>query len=109
MRHNLERSRGVVFSGQVLLELAKRGLSRERAYELVQPNAMRSHDEQKDFKELLAADADVAKALTAGALEKAFDLGEQLRHVDVIFDRVFGAESVRDSKRIMRGPALAGP
>ena len=58
MRENLERSRGVIFSGQVLLELARRGISREQAYEWVQRNAMRSFDEQQDFKTLLLADAD---------------------------------------------------
>ena len=89
MRQNLERSRGVIFSGQVLLELARRGVSREQAYEWVQRNAMRSFDEQKDFKSLLLADADVMQVLTPTEVEKAFDLDEQLRNVDVIFDRVF--------------------
>ena len=59
MRENLERSRGIVFSGTVLLELAKRGVSREQAYEWVQRNAMRSFHEQRDFKQLLLDDADV--------------------------------------------------
>ena len=63
MRENLERSRGVVFSGTVLLELAQRGVSREQAYEWVQRNAMRSYDEQKDFKQLLLADKDVMGVL----------------------------------------------
>ncbi|HUE85575.1 MAG TPA: adenylosuccinate lyase [Vicinamibacterales bacterium] len=90
MRQNLERSRGVIFSGQVLLELARRGISREQAYEWVQRNAMRSFEEQKDFKGLLLADADVTRVLTAAEIDKAFDLDEQLRHVDAIFARVFG-------------------
>src|SRR5262249_10260486 len=60
MMENLRRSHGVVFSGSVLLELARRGISREQAYEWVQRNAMRSFAEQRDFKELLLADADVA-------------------------------------------------
>jgi adenylosuccinate lyase len=89
MMENLQRSRGVVFSGSVLLELAKRGVSREQAYELVQRNAMRSFAEQKDFKALLAADADVAKVLPREALDEAFDLNAQLRNVDAIFARVF--------------------
>src|SRR5687768_16402775 len=59
MRENLERSRGVVFSGTVLLELARRGASREQAYEWVQRNAMRSFQEKRDFKSLLLNDADV--------------------------------------------------
>ncbi len=60
MRENLGRSRGVVFSGTVLLELARKGVSREQAYEWVQRNAMRSFAEQRDFKALLLADTDVA-------------------------------------------------
>ena len=94
MRENLERSRGVVFSGQVLLELARRGISREQAYEWVQRNALRSYDERKDFKSLLLADPDVTSVLSATEIEKAFDLTEQLRNVHAIFDRVFGAELV---------------
>jgi adenylosuccinate lyase len=89
MRENLERSRGVVFSGTVLLELAKRGVSREQAYEWVQRNAMRAFHDQRDFKSLLLADPDVTKVLSAADLEKAFDLNHQLRNVDAIFDRVF--------------------
>jgi adenylosuccinate lyase len=89
MRQNLERSRGVIFSGQVLLELARRGLSREQAYEWVQRNAMRSFDEEADFKALLLADRDVTGVLPAAEIEKAFDLEVQLRNVDRIFDRVF--------------------
>jgi len=91
MRENLDRSRGVVFSGTVLLELARRGVSREQAYEWVQRNAMRSFHDAKDFKALLLADADVTGVLAPADVERAFDLGEQLRHVDDIFDRVFGA------------------
>jgi adenylosuccinate lyase len=89
MRENLERSRGVVFSGTVLLELARRGTSREQAYEWVQRNAMRSFAEQRDFKSLLLADSDLTAVLPPADIERAFDLGEQLRHVADIFQRVF--------------------
>ncbi len=89
MRENLMRSRGVVFSGQVLLELAARGVSREEAYVWVQRNAMRSFDEQLDFRSLLAADPDISRVLAPQDLDRAFDLETQLRHVDVIFERVF--------------------
>jgi adenylosuccinate lyase len=89
MLENLNRSRGVVFSGQVLLELARRGISREQAYEWVQRNAMRAFHEKQDFKGLLLADADVTAVLPAAEIEKAFDLNEQLRNVDAIFGRVF--------------------
>jgi adenylosuccinate lyase len=89
MRENLERSRGVVFSGTVLLELARRGVSREQAYEWVQRSAMRSLHERRDFKALLLDDAEVTAVLEPGEIERAFDLGEQLRHIDHVFDRVF--------------------
>ena len=90
MRENLNRSRGVVFSGQVLLELARRGVSREQAYEWVQRNAMRSFHEQQDFKTLLLADPEIGTVLPAAEIDKAFDLKEQLRNVGAIFARVFG-------------------
>jgi adenylosuccinate lyase len=89
MIENLERSHGVVFSGTVLLELAKHGVSREQAYDWVQRNAMRSFHEKRDFKALLLADPDVTKVLPPAAIEKAFDLHDQLRNVDAVIDRVF--------------------
>jgi adenylosuccinate lyase len=91
MLENLRRSRGVVFSGTVLLELAKNGVSREQAYEWVQRNAMRSFHEQKDFKELLLADPEVAERVPRAVIDEAFDLEGQLKHVDSIFARVFAA------------------
>jgi adenylosuccinate lyase len=89
MQENLERSRGVVFSGTILLELARRGISREQAYEWVQRNALRAFHEKRDFKSLLLADDEVMKILTSGDIEKAFNLDDQLRNVDTIFARVF--------------------
>jgi adenylosuccinate lyase len=89
MLENLRRSRGVVFSGTVLLELARRGISREQAYEWVQRNAMRSFHEQRDFKDLLLADEDISRVLPRAEIERAFDLNDQLRNVDAIFARVF--------------------
>jgi adenylosuccinate lyase len=89
MMENLSRSRGVVFSGTLLLELARRGVSREDAYEWVQRNAMRSFHEKRDFKELVLADRDVASRLSHEEIERAFDLNAQLRNVDAIFERVF--------------------
>jgi adenylosuccinate lyase len=89
MRENLDRSRGVVFSGTVLLELARRGVSREQAYEWVQRNAMRSFEQAVPFKELLLADAELTQVLPVSEIERAFDLEDQLRHVDRVFERVF--------------------
>jgi adenylosuccinate lyase len=98
MRENLNRSRGVVFSGTVLLELAKKGVSREQAYEWVQRNAMRSFSEGRDFKSLLRADADIARVLPPAEIDRAFDLDEQFRHIDHIFERVFQCEPVSSSR-----------
>jgi adenylosuccinate lyase len=94
MHENLQRSRGVMFSGTVLLELARRGLSREKAYEWVQRNAMRAFHEQRDFRDLLLADPDITSVLTAAEIDKAFDLHDQLRNVDAIMDRVFAGAAV---------------
>jgi adenylosuccinate lyase len=89
MRENLNRSRGVVFSGTVLLALARKGVSREQAYEWVQRNAMLSFAEERDFKSLLESDTDISRVLTRPEIERAFDLDEQFRHVDEVLDRVF--------------------
>src|SRR5829696_2742373 len=94
MRENLERSRGVVFSGTVLLELAQRGVSREQSYEWVQRNAMRSFHEKIDFQALLLADADVTAVLSPAKIAIAFDLGVQLRNVSAVMDRVFAEAAV---------------
>ncbi|HXT72190.1 MAG TPA: adenylosuccinate lyase [Vicinamibacterales bacterium] len=98
MIENLGRSRGVVFSGSVLLELARRGVSREQAYEWVQRNAMRSFAEQKDFKGLLLADADVTRVLPAAVIEESFSLDAQMRNVDAIFSRVFESQQANERK-----------
>jgi len=95
MRHNLNLSRGVVFSGSVLLELAKKGISREQAYEWVQRNAMLAFAEQRDFKHLLECDTDIVKVLSKDEIERAFDLKEQFRYVDHIFERVFQTAPTR--------------
>ena len=89
MRENLNRSRGVVFSGTVLLVLAQKGVSREQAYDWVQRNAMLSYAEQRDFRTLLESDTDVCRVLTKAEIERAFDLDEQYRHVDEVLERVF--------------------
>jgi adenylosuccinate lyase len=90
MRANLDSMKGLVFSGQVLLVLAEKGLSREDAYRLVQRNAMKVWQEQGTLRELLGADEEVAKWLSAEELDDAFDLERQMEHVDTIYRRVFG-------------------
>src|SRR5438105_6575849 len=91
MLENLRRSRGVVFSGTILLELARKGISREQAYEWTQRNAMRSLAEQREVKQLWLDDTDVMGVLDRKTVDDACDVNADLPHVDEIFDRVFGA------------------
>ena len=107
MRENLERSRGVIFSGTVLLELAQRGVSREQAYTWVQRAAMRSHDERLDFKDVLAADPDVMGVLSRDDLDRAFDLDRQLRHIGPLVDRVLSDAPVAANGRTGAGRGRA--
>lgn len=90
MAKNLDRLGGLVHSQRVLLALTQKGVSREDAYRLVQRNAMRVWNGEGDFLAFLKADADVTKALSAAELEEKFDLGYHFKHVDTIFQRVFG-------------------
>ena len=92
MRRNLERMRGMVFSGQVLLDLAARGVSREDAYRMVQAAAMRVWDRGTALRDELADDDRIGAILTADELDAAFDLAVQFRHLDVVFERVFTGE-----------------
>ncbi|MEW6574442.1 MAG: adenylosuccinate lyase [Bacillota bacterium] len=87
MRRNLERTGGLVFSQRVLLTLVEKGLSREDAYLLVQRNAMESWQTGKPLKELLAADQQVARVLPPQELDRIFDYGYFLQHVDQIYRR----------------------
>jgi adenylosuccinate lyase len=88
MRENLDRSYGLVYSQRVLLAFTDAGLARQRAYELVQRNAMRSWEERRPFLECLEADPEVTRHLGAEALKACFDPGWYLRHVDAVFRRV---------------------
>jgi len=93
MQKNLDRMGGLVHSQRVLLALTQAGASREDSYALVQRNAMKvwESDGQLSLLELLQADADVTARLSADQLRELFDLGYHMKHVDTIFDRVFGA------------------
>ncbi len=91
MRSNLDMGGGLVFSGQLLLELAAKGVLREQAYSWVQRNAMRAWEEEGNFRQLVDQDSDISGVLTTEEISGAFDLKHQLRHVDYIFDRVFKA------------------
>src|SRR5262249_25580669 len=93
MSENLNATRGLVFSGQLLLALAAAGVQREDAYLWVQRNALKSWDERLDFRELVKQDPDIKAALSQDQIEKAFDVRTQLKNVDRIFERVFGGIS----------------
>ena len=100
MRENIDITGGLVFSGQLLLELTRAGVSREQAYSWVQRNAMRAWDDGLNFRQLVDADAEIAKSLEKDKIARAFDLEVQLRNVGRIFERVFGKDagkSVRNS------------
>jgi len=89
MLANLHSTRGLVFSGQLLLDLVEAGVSREDAYRLVQGHAMRAWKEDLDFHELVLNDPEIAGRVPRARIERAFDLKRQLRNIDKIFARVF--------------------
>jgi adenylosuccinate lyase len=90
MRKNLDRLGGLVHSQRVMIALTQKGVAREDAYRLVQRNAMRVWQGEGDFLAFLAADREVRQHLSEAELESFFDLGHHFRHVDTIFQRVFG-------------------
>jgi adenylosuccinate lyase len=92
MRRNLEVTHGLVFSGQLLQDLVEQGAPREDAYKWVQGHAMAAWESDTSFKDRVAADANIRKFLNDQALAHTFDLHRQLRAVDAIFRRVFGAK-----------------
>jgi adenylosuccinate lyase len=89
MLRNINASGGLVFSGQLLLDLVEAGLTREDAYRLVQKNAMKAWKEDLEFRGLIEKEPEIAKRVSRRQIETAFDLKRQLRNVDAIFARVF--------------------
>ena len=87
MRRNLDITGGLFFSEAVLLELVRKGLPRQTAYELVQRNALRASEGTGTFRALLAADADIGARLSAAEIDRAFDLDHHLRYAGTIIDR----------------------
>ena len=94
MLENLNATRGLIFSGQLLLALTKAGVARETAYEWVQRNAMKVWDEGSDFHSLVSADKDVAAHLSKAQIDVVFALDTYLRNVDQIFARVFDGKAM---------------
>ncbi len=92
IRANLELMGGLIFSGTLLLELARKGALREDAYVWLQRNAMRVWDESANFHELIRQDPDIGKYLSGAEIDQVFDLKHTLRHIDTVFKRVFGQD-----------------
>jgi len=104
MKANLDSTRGLVFSGQLLLDLVEHGVSREDAYRLVQAHAMRAWTEDLDFHQLVLTDKNITSRVPGKQLEHAFDLKRQLRNIDKIFARVFRNSDTPSRKRPSRTP-----
>ena len=90
MKKNLESTGGLIFSGQLLLDLAEAGMLREAAYQLVQSHAMRAWKDDLSFRDEVARDPKIAKLLSPRKLDRTFDYSRQLTNVDAIFKRVLG-------------------
>lgn len=88
MKDNMETTFGLIYSQRVMLQLIDKGLSREEAYDLVQPKTAQAWDEKKDFRSLLETDSKITSILTPNDLNDAFDYNYHIKHVDTIFDRV---------------------
>ena len=95
MRENLELLRGLIFSGQLLLDLVEQGAQREDAYRWVQRDAMQVWQTREDFRTLVERDPDISRHLTPSQIGEAFSLKRQLRYADAVFKRVFGASRAR--------------
>ncbi len=95
MRRNLDQTGGLVFSGQLLLDLAAAGMSREEGYRLVQENAMKAWEEEGNFRTAIESDRRIQPYLKEIDLEQVFSLERQLANVDRIFDRVFAREGAK--------------
>jgi adenylosuccinate lyase len=93
MQANLELTRGLAFSGTLLLALAQKGISREDAYRLVQGHAMATWDEGGEFRDRVLADAEIMQLLSKQEIDRVFSLDHALRHVDAIFERTLEGKS----------------
>jgi adenylosuccinate lyase len=100
MLANLNSTRGLVFSGQLLLDLVEAGVSREDAYRLVQGHAMRAWKEDVDFHDLVLNDPEITQRVPRAKIEHAFDLKRQLKNIDKIFSRVFSSRAPAEGRRV---------
>jgi adenylosuccinate lyase len=108
MKANLESTGGLVFSGQLLLDLVEHGVSREDAYRMVQRHAMHAWKEGLNFRDLVLKDKDITSRVPRQQIERAFDLKRQLRNIDKIFARVFGQGTAKKPKTGKAVPKKAG-
>jgi adenylosuccinate lyase len=104
MRANLESTRGLIFSGQLLLDLVEHGVSREDAYRKVQSHAMRAWKEGLNFHDLVMSDKEITSRVPKKQIEYAFDLQRQLKNVDKIFARVFPDRSRTQPRKPAKPP-----
>ena len=95
MRENLDLLKGLIFSGQLLLDLVEKGARREDAYRWVQRNAMQVWKTREDYRTLVERDADIRQYLKPSEIGEVFNVERYLTHVDEIFERVFGEAAVR--------------
>ncbi len=109
MKKNLELTKGLVFSQRVMLALIDKGISRQQAYKLVQRNAMKSWQGNKDYLKLLKADCEITSLLPVSELEAIFDYNFYLRYVDEIFKRLGLTEAQWKSKFISASPGRLAP
>jgi adenylosuccinate lyase len=100
MLRNLESTHGLVYSGQLLQDLVERGMPHDEAYKAVQENAMAAWETDSNFQARVAADVRITRFLDSKALVHTFDLDRQLRYVDAIFDRVFGAHPAGEKSAV---------
>ncbi len=98
MRTNLDLTRGLVFSGTLLLELTQKGLSREAAYALVQRHAMDTWDKGGDYRDRILGDSAITETLSKEEIDRAFSLEQSLRHIDAIFERTLKRCDERSSE-----------
>ncbi len=108
MLHNLESTHGLVYSGQLLQDVIEKGMPHDEAYKAVQENAMAAWERDSSFRDRVANDPRITKYLDATELARTFDLQRQLRYVDAIFDRVFGAHPAGEASALGKSAAKLG-
>jgi adenylosuccinate lyase len=108
MLRNLESTHGLVYSGQLLQDVIEKGMPRDEAYKAVQENAMAAWESDSSFRDRVATDPRITQYLDAAALAHTFDLHRQLRYVDAIFDRVFGAHPAGEEPSLGKSAAKLG-